>query len=145
LTPDVDVLARLAAVEARIAVLEQAEAARRRPTLARGDRDHLRRIVPALAGAYGSDPWLGAEAVHHPMLAVLIGGWTAARLGKLLARFVKAGGAIDGYLVEAIGREGNAVLWHVLKILEDASSGNSDTPTIPRRERASSGSEDNIR
>ena len=50
------------------------------------DRDMLARLLPALGGAYGSAPWLASEAVHNPQLAVLIGGWKAERLGKLLRR-----------------------------------------------------------
>lgn len=124
--------ARIAQTDARIAQLEAIESARRRPTLARGDRDVLARLVPALGGLYGSSAWLASEAVQHPGLAVLIGGWKSVRLGKLLRRLIASGGVLDGYLVEAIGREGNAVLWHVLKVLEDGTSGTSNTPTIRR-------------
>jgi hypothetical protein len=74
-----------AQIEQIRAIVREELAARVRP-LPRVDHAVLARLLPALGGAYGSDEWLASEAVQHPALNPVIGGWPAGRLGKLLRR-----------------------------------------------------------
>jgi hypothetical protein len=95
--------------DARIAALEQ-----RRP-LSRRDREELARILPAVAGAYGSDWRLTREFVSVDAPAavrVACGGLSAKRIGCLFRR--AEGAIIDGYVVRRAGAEGHRVLWQVL-------------------------------
>ena len=56
--------------------------------LRREDQAALSRILPALAGALGSECFLAAEAVasDNPALVLVLGGPNARRLGRLLRR-----------------------------------------------------------
>jgi hypothetical protein len=76
-------VAELAALRARIDAVEH----RLSPsTLRREDRAALERILPAIAGALGSDLFLSIEAVtsDNPALVLVLGAMDARRLGKLL-------------------------------------------------------------
>jgi hypothetical protein len=85
-------------------------------TLRREDRAALERILPAIAGALGSDLFLAIEAVtsDNPALVLVLGAMDARRLGKLLLRGADL--PIDGYIVHAKGMEAGAVLWEVLRL-----------------------------
>lgn len=111
----VDVLAELAALRARVDAVER----RLSPgaDLRREDRAALERILPALAGALGSENFLASEAVtsDNPALVLVLEGMHARRLGKLLRR--GDGVPVAGYVVHARGRETGAVLWEVLRVL----------------------------
>jgi hypothetical protein len=106
-------VAELAALRARIDAVEH----RLSPsTLRREDRAALERILPAIAGALGSDLFLAIEAVtsDNPALVLVLGAMDARRLGKLLRRGADL--PIDGYIVHAQGMEAGAVLWEVLRL-----------------------------
>jgi hypothetical protein len=105
--------AALAELRARIDAVEHRLSSSR---LRREDRAALGRILPALAGALGSEYFLAAEAVasHNPALVLVLGGMNARRLGKLLRRGADV--PIDGYIVHPQGMEAGAVLWEVLGV-----------------------------
>lgn len=119
------VLAELADVRARLTMLEAT-----RSTLSPDDRDTLARILPAVAGALGSELWTVRQlrTSEHAGVRVVLEGIGSRRLGKLFARC--AGMPIGGYVVERIAVESNAVVWQVRAILGVRNSGNS--PTISR-------------
>jgi hypothetical protein len=107
------VVAELAALRALIDAVEH----RLSPsTQRREDRAALERILPAIAGALGSDLFLAIEAVtsDNPALVLVLGAMDARRLGKLLRRGADL--PIDGYIVHAQGMEAGAVLWEVLRL-----------------------------
>jgi glutathione S-transferase len=98
--------ARVAAIEYRLAP----------STLRREDRAALERILPAIAGALGSEYFLASEAIAsaNPALVLVLAGMNARRLGKLLRR--GDGVPVAGYAVHARGMEAGAVLWEVLRV-----------------------------
>jgi hypothetical protein len=85
-------------------------------TLRREDRAALERILPAIAGALGSELFLASEAVtsDNPALVLVLAGMNARRLGRLLRR--GDGVPVAGYVVHARGTEAGAVLWEVLRV-----------------------------
>jgi hypothetical protein len=85
-------------------------------TLRREDRAALERILPAIAGALGSEYFLASEAVtsDNPALVLVLGAMDARRLGNLRRRGADL--PIDGYIVHAQGMEAGAVLWQVLRL-----------------------------
>jgi hypothetical protein len=89
--------------------------ARDRPAapLSRDDRALLRRLLPAVAGVLGSEPFHAAELCEHdaPALRLVCAGLTARRLGRLLRR--GADTPIAGYVVKRDGVEAGAVLWQI--------------------------------
>ena len=124
----------LAAMAAELATLRARLDAQQQPRarLSRVDRELLRRLLPAIVGVFGSDPFTSAEVVHHhaPGLRLLFEGWSAGRLGKLLKR--GAGVVIDGLIVDRIGTEANAIVWHVVGVLpEFPEATNSTRPFRP--------------
>jgi hypothetical protein len=76
----------------------------------RQDRATLERILPAIAGALGSEYFLASEAIAsaYPALVLVLAGMNARRLGKLLRR--GDGVPVAGYVVHARGTETGAVL-----------------------------------
>jgi hypothetical protein len=100
----VELRARVAAIEHRLS----------HSTLRREDRATLERILPALAGALGSECFLAAEAVasNNPALVLVLAGMNARRLGRLLRR--ADGLEVCGYVARASGTEAGAILWSVL-------------------------------
>ena len=101
----VELRARMDAVEHRLSS----------STLRREDRAALERILPAIAGALGSDCFLASEAVASADL--VFAGMNARRLGRLLRR--ADGVEVCGYVARASGMEGGAVLWSVLRVQRD--------------------------
>jgi hypothetical protein len=95
-------LARLAALEARVAALE---------SNAGLDVPFLRQLLPALAGRFGSHPFTIGEARRDPGLRRIIGNRSAVSLGKLFAR--SAGFIVGGYELGNLGRHGSRALWSV--------------------------------
>jgi hypothetical protein len=87
----------------------------RRPvaTLSRDDRAVLSRLVPAIAGALGSEPFTSRDLPDaSPGLRLVLRGLSPKQIGRLLSR--AAGVPIDGWLVERCGTEINVTLWRVL-------------------------------
>jgi hypothetical protein len=72
------------------------------------DRAALERILPALAGALGSELFLTSEAVtsENPALVLVLGGMNARRLGRLLRR--GDGVPVAGHVVRASGMQAGA-------------------------------------
>ena len=106
--------ARLAALELRVAALEHDAIAR--ASLSRADVAALSSLLPAVGGAFGSEPFLTRELFTSDAAAVrlVMRGWNARRVGRLFQR--GAGHVVDdGYLVERAGVELHATLWCVAR------------------------------
>jgi len=89
---------------------------RRRPParLTHGDRARLTALLPAIAGALGSDWFTAREILESdaPAVRVVRGALTARQIGRLLQRAEAA--TVEGYVVERGGFEVGATLWRVL-------------------------------
>ena len=114
-TPDtiVSLLRELVDLQRQIlAALEQ----RQRPvaSLTRADRAVLARLLPAIAGDRGSEPFdfTSRDLRATPGLRVVLRGLSVKQIGRLLSR--AEGVPIDGYIVERCGVEINVTLWRVL-------------------------------
>jgi hypothetical protein len=85
--------------------------------LSRADRDRLARILPVVAGAVGSAPFLARELLEHPSagLGLVLAGSSSRSLGRLLRR--AEGQPVAGYVVEQVGIEAGAKLWSVSKVV----------------------------
>ena len=104
---------RVAQIETRLARVEQ----RLSPSpLRREDHAALQRILPAIAGALGSECFLSSEIVasDNPALVLVLADMNARRLGRLLRR--GDGVEVEGYMVRASGTEAGAVLWCVYRV-----------------------------
>jgi hypothetical protein len=78
--------------------------------------DELRRLIPALLGAIGSEPFAAADALDYPAVRAAGPRRTSPEaLGKLLASGV--GRVIDGYRIERCGRS----LWRVVQMIPPIS------------------------
>lgn len=98
---------RLAAIERRLALLERGR------SLSRSDRDALARILPAVAGALGSELFTVREVFERdaPGLRVVLRGRSSRAVGRLFAR--AAAQDVNGYVVERVSVERHAALWRV--------------------------------
>ena len=110
----------VAALTARVAVLEQDR--RQEPPgnrLRRADRARLARLLPAIAGALGSEPFTVAELFEHAAVRLVLDGSSEnrsepgrrAQVGRLLERAI--GLPVDGYVVARVGTELHRRLWTV--------------------------------
>ena len=105
--------AEIVALRRQVSALAAAEARQQKPTVAL-----LQRLLPALAGAFGSNAWRTTDALAHPNLRPLLHGWTARRLGIFLGSRAD-GVVVDGYRLDMIGREGHVALWRVVGVLPE--------------------------
>jgi hypothetical protein len=81
--------------------------------LTRADRDVLTRLLPAIAGAIGSEPFTSRDLPGAASgLRVVLRGLSVKKIGRLLSR--AEGTPIEGWLVERCGTEINVTLWRVL-------------------------------
>jgi hypothetical protein len=82
--------------------------------LTRKDRAALEAILPAVAGAIGSELFTSAELFEHeaPGVRLVVGKLNAKKLGWLLKRAV--GTSVGGFTVKQDGTECGSVLWRVL-------------------------------
>ncbi len=83
-------------------------------TLSRPDRAALGRILPAIAGAIGSE-WFACrdlEDEDSAALRLVLKGLSTKSVGRLFRRGM--GHAVDGYLIERKDRELNVWLWRVV-------------------------------
>src|SRR5688572_24874627 len=103
----------LTALAVRVAVLEKRS---NTSALRRADGEALGRILPALAGALGSEMFLASEAVasEHAALRLVLGGLSGRQLGRLLRR--AEGVPVGSYTVHAQGVESGSILWAVLRV-----------------------------
>lgn len=99
----------LAALAARVEALERA-----RVRLSRADRARLIRILPAAAGARGSELFLARDLAQSDDagLSLVCRGLSAKTLGRLLLR-ASIAGRVSGYVVTAEGEESGATLWRI--------------------------------
>lgn len=81
------------------------------------DLDALKRLLPAIAGRWGSGPVTVAEILTNAAIRAL---WTGSRgsLGSLLSRAAADGANADGYAVSRLSREHGAALWGVYRLPE---------------------------
>jgi hypothetical protein len=83
--------------------------------MTRADRTKLAALLPALAGALGSEPFASRDLVADdaaPALRVVLKGLTVKQIGRLLAR--AEGMPINRLMVERYGVEINVMLWRVV-------------------------------
>jgi hypothetical protein len=112
---------RVAQLEAgQVALARQVAAlleARPRARLSRDDVAMLRRLLPAVVGAFGSEEFFAADLVDgtNHGVRLVCGGRSVRSLGKLLRRSV--GVPVDDYLVERLGLERGVgvVRWRILR------------------------------
>jgi hypothetical protein len=113
-TVDDPIVDRLDTLIAEIRGLREVLAQARSPrpaTLSRADRDRLARLLPAIAGAIGSDnEQTAAELLEIPAVRLVV-DLDAAALGRLLRR--ATGIPIAGYVVTRGTTELQRVLWTV--------------------------------
>jgi hypothetical protein len=102
----------MAELQAIRGLLEQ----RSRPGLSRIDRARLARMLPAIAGVYGSDLFVTRELFERdaPAIRLVLAGLNPKQVGRLFAR--ADGQPIDGYLIESQGSETNVRLWRVMQV-----------------------------
>jgi hypothetical protein len=106
------VLAELRAIH----VLLERQHQRRPSTMTRTDRTRLAAMLPAIAGALGSEPFASRDLVADdaaPALRVVCRTLSIRQIGKLLAR--AEGMPIDEWLVERCGVEINVTLWRIVR------------------------------
>jgi hypothetical protein len=93
-------------------------------SLSRTDQARLARLLPAIAGALGSEEFTSRDLACHsaPALRLVLRGLSAKSIGRLLAR---ADGVptIDGWVVERRGVEINVALWRVVAVSHRLESG----------------------
>lgn len=107
----------LAAVLAELRGLRADLAAAREPrpsTVNRGDRVLLARMLPAIAGAYGSEVFSARDLTEdtRPAVRLVMDGLTAKQVGKLFSR--ADGIAIDGLMVQRAGVEFHVTSWRIV-------------------------------
>jgi hypothetical protein len=86
----------------------------RRKSRRENDCDILSRLLPAIAGEFGSTCFLTSEVLNKPVLKTLA-GMGSRKLGCLLSRSLDV--EIQGYLIERVDTEHSAALWRVVKVV----------------------------
>ncbi len=85
----------------------------RRPApLSRDDMGRLARILPAVVGAWGSEPFARRDLAADPGVRVVLRGLSVKQVSKLLSR--GAGTPINGLVIERAGRELPVCLWRIV-------------------------------
>ena len=112
---EADLRELLTRIDAKLDLLLQRQR-RRVPTLTREDRERLARLLPAIGGALGSEPFLARDLfeTNKDGLRVVLRGLTTIRIGLLLQR--AEGQPVDGYLIERAGVELHTGLWRVVQV-----------------------------
>lgn len=109
---EVELLRELVAGQRRIiALLER----RQRPvSLSREDRKGLARLLPAVAGVYGAEPFSARDLAEddRPAVSIVVGGRSAKLLGKLLSRADGIG--VDGLMLQRQGIEYQVTQWSIV-------------------------------
>lgn len=103
---DPEVSAALAAMQARIDALEA-----RLPPPPKEDATLAARLLPALAGALGSEEFAAADALEYRAIRVVVGDMSAKVLGRFLGRV--QGTTVAGWRVQRAGEINKTVLWRV--------------------------------
>jgi hypothetical protein len=110
---DAQLVALLETVIAEIRTLRADLGRDRRPRrgLSRADEDRLSRVLPALAGCFGSEPFTVAEAFEQPAVRVVTAGLAAPACGQLLQR--ARGVPVAGYVIESDATELHRRVWRL--------------------------------
>jgi hypothetical protein len=128
--------AALSALSARVEALEAARSTTTDPVddalllkvvISQPDRGALQAILPAIAGAQGSN-WFTLKELRSSSSAgvqIVLAGLSSERVGRLFARAV--GLSIDGYRLERGGKSHGAALWRIVAII-----GELQPPQPPR-------------
>jgi len=99
-----------AALAERVALLEAGKHASHR--VRRADRARLARLLPAIAGALGSEEFFVSDLFDEPAVCLVLEALRPAQVGQL---FERANGVpVDGFVVMWSGRKLQRVLWTVL-------------------------------
>lgn len=107
--PDV-LVALLRRIERRLDAIERRLDGR--PALARGDVERLQRLLPAVAAALGSEPFLASELSEHAGPRIASAGMSPRQIGRLLRRSM--GTVVGGLMVERLAVEAGACVWRVV-------------------------------
>ena len=83
------------------------------------DRAILSRLLPAIAGTFGSQGLPVREILRDPAIRELCAPLNSQHIGNLLARAAADGLVVDGLQVSRIATEGNASVWQVTRRLPD--------------------------
>ena len=85
--------------------------------LSRADHVRLAALLPVIAGAVGSAPFLARELLEHPSagLGLVLAGSSSRSLGRLLRR--AEGQPVAGFVVQQVGQESGAKLRSVSKVV----------------------------
>jgi hypothetical protein len=78
------------------------------------DIENLRRLLPAVGGLVGSEPFRVWEILIDPGIAAISPDGPSST-GTLLARASAARATVDGYMVERVGKLHNATTWRVVR------------------------------
>src|SRR5262249_4930835 len=108
------VLERLELIEARIA--EVCRAVRKTPEPS-SRREVLERLLPAIAGRWGSSSFQTKELLRDETIAPLLERLTSNQVGCLLREHASV--PVGGYVVDRVTAEHGAALWVVSRILPD--------------------------
>lgn len=104
------IVAALAPALVRLLVEHRPEPPSRR-SLSRADHARLSRLLPAIAGVFGSDEFAVNELPEHAAISLVLDGLTTVRVGCLLRR--AAGVPVDGYVIVPGSFELHRRLWAV--------------------------------
>jgi len=78
------------------------------------DHQLLKRLLPALAGLFGPEPFRSWQALCSPPIAAMIG--TPGRLGTLLHYAASSGTSIDGLKILKVDKKiHGARLWRIVQ------------------------------
>ena len=105
-------LALLQQILDKLDAIHAALSAPKTAALSRRDRQQLETLLPAIAGARGSDPFTVADLLEHRAVRLVLGALDARAVGRLLHR--ATGTSVDGYVVERVGAELNRVVWRIV-------------------------------
>ncbi len=106
--------ATAAAMLSELRAIRQLLEGQQQPALSRADRAILGRILPAIAGAIGSE-WFACrdlEEENSAALRLVSTGMSTKSVGRLFRRGM--GHPVSGYLIERKDRELNVWLWRVV-------------------------------
>jgi len=108
-------LETLRSIVADLSIRIEALEARLKPRPHR-DPEVLSRILQAIGGIRGSEPFKCKELYLDPVLKKVLDGYSAKRLGKALSMVV--GQDIGGLTVQRFFTEQHAVVWKVLRVVD---------------------------